>query len=93
MPRHNTHTVTLPAVAAQAAHEVVDDKFTFSPTNAHGPPLEVPPVTLPDGAMVPEHSPPNGMLPDGAAAMVPVVIPPQGMGQPDLPDDVPWWLV
>ena len=91
MPRH---TVTLPDAARKAAHDFEEDPFfDFSSTNAHGPPSDVPPVTLPPEAMVPANSPPNGVLPDGAATIVPMDIPPRGMGEPDLPVDVPWWLI
>jgi len=95
-------------VAQSTAQQMANDpgdQFDFSPSNAHGPPLEVLPVDLPDGAMVPENSPPNGMLPDGAAALVPGAIPPESvlpmaatdhmswtaMEQP--PEGGPWWLV
>ena len=66
MARHNTHTVTLPAAASQAAHAVVDDQFDFSTTNANGPPTTVPPPPLEDlpgqtADHVPENAGPQGL--------------------------------
>ncbi len=90
MPRHNTHIVTLPAAAAQAAYDFGDDdKFTFSPTNAQGAPSDVPPMDdLPAGAMVPGEIPPDGVLPAEAEMNMSQT----AMDQPEV-HFVPWWLV
>ena len=86
MPRPNTHIVTLPAAAAQAAYDFGnDDKFTFSPTNAQGHPSDVPPMDdLPAGAkdMVPDAIPPEG-LPNQASETAMMQLEANG---------VPWWL-
>ena len=88
MPRDNTHSVTLPAAASQAAHEVVDDKFDFSTPNAQGPPSTVPPVDdLPGQAAdhVPDNIPPQELPSEAVDNMSDIVT-------AQLMEHVPWLI-
>ena len=88
MPRHNSEPVTLPAAAAQAAHEFDEDTFVFSPNNEHGPPSDIAPMEdLPEGARVPGEIPPADVLPEAAE----INMSETAMDKPEA-NGVPWWL-